>query len=197
MTEVSKTAQLLHFFAKEHGREGVPRKRLIKLAYMADILARQYLGHPISGFEYVKDHFGPNARELPDYTAELDTLDLAKEVSAPTGGGKYSTICLRSVNRPTDYAFSLGENEILGYVMVNYADMDLDEFIREVVKKTDPFLTATQHLEKLEMEVVDNTGRDAVGFDLEKVLHAETQFSEGQYSTLADFSRDIRDHLTH
>jgi hypothetical protein len=29
---------------------------------MADALARLYLGHPITHFGYIKDHYGPNDR---------------------------------------------------------------------------------------------------------------------------------------
>ncbi|MDQ3675069.1 MAG: hypothetical protein M3365_11955, partial [Gemmatimonadota bacterium] len=43
LTTPSKTAQVLRYFAQHYGGPGVPRKRLVKLAYMADILSRQYL----------------------------------------------------------------------------------------------------------------------------------------------------------
>src|SRR5258705_8020504 len=126
MSDVTKTAQLLHFFAKENGREGVTRKRLAKLAFMADILARQYLGRAISDLEYIKDQFGPYARELPDFTQELVDLEFASEFEERTSA-THRKIVLRDRGKPLTYGFTRGENEILAYVMANYAAMDLQE----------------------------------------------------------------------
>lgn len=187
--EISRDAQLLKFFAQAHGRRGVPRKRLVKLAYMADVLARQYLGHPLSSFVYLKDHFGPNVRELPDVVLELENADLAEQTTERDGGRR--TIRLRDTGRPIAFGFSLGENEILSYVTANYLEMDLEEFITDVVKTTDPFQAASLHGERLPMERVNDEKRREVGFDLEKILRAEREVAEGHYSTLADFADEL------
>lgn len=187
---VSKTAQVVGFFAQQYGGRGIPRKRLVKLTYVADVLARQYLGHSITDLEYIKDHYGPNARELPDAVAELVATGLADE--GVVRDGSYRSIRLRDTHQPIPYEFSLGENEVLGYVVKNYLSMDLSEFIDEVVKETDPFTEVDRHGEALPMHLVDNTMKSQVGFDLEAVLHAEQQAAEGEYKTLTQFGDELR-----
>ena len=190
MPTVSKTAQVLKYFAQQYGAQGIPRKRLVKAAYMTDILTRQYLGHPVTRFAYIKDHYGPNARELSEYAQELETAELASEVRKRDG--QRTSIQLKDNGRPLVFDFSLGELEILDYVASNYLNMDLAEFIDDVVKVTDPFSEVTVEGALLPMEIVDNTGRNDVGFDLERVAIGERQVEAGQYLTLAQFANVLR-----
>lgn len=190
MTGLTRTAQVLKFFAQQHGPPGVPRKKLVKLAYMSDILARQYLGHPISEFSYIKDHYGPNDRSLPDYVRELEEAGYAeqgREFNPP-----FRTYRLRDLGKPVVFGFTPGESEILGYVAANYMDMDLDEFIEEVVKATDPYKAVERDGERLPMHVIDGTVRDEVGFDLEALIQAEKQAEAGEYVTLSGLADELR-----
>jgi len=194
MPELSKNAQLIKFFAQQYGHPGVPRKKLAKLIYMADVLARQFLGKPMSDLVYIKDHYGPYARELPNYTKELVDADLAiesKELDPP-----YRSIRLRDSGHPIAFTFTPGENEILAYVVENYLNMDLDEFIDQVVKETDPFKAVHRDGERLPMETIDGVRATEIGFGLEAVLRAERQAAEGQGMTLTEFSRVLRADLT-
>src|SRR5688572_15613925 len=100
MPELSKTAQVLRLFAQAYGKPGIPRKRLVKLAYVADILAWQYLGHPLTALHWIKDHWGPNARDLPEVTAELEGQELAEEFTARDGAIR--TIYLRASHKPLE-----------------------------------------------------------------------------------------------
>src|ERR1041384_3195216 len=141
MPALSKTAQVFKFFAQQYGHPGLPRTKLAKLTYTSDVLARQYLGHPITDLVYIKDHYGPYARALPEYVRELESAELAEQTTHRDG--EHRTIRLRDLGRPIAFGFSPGENEILGYVAANYLSMDLDEFIDDVVKRTDPFKAAS------------------------------------------------------
>jgi hypothetical protein len=188
---ISKTAQVLKFFAQQYKAPGVPRKRLVKLAYMADVLARQYLGRPMTALRWIKDHYGPNARDLREYTQELADAELAREYEDEWGVER-RYIYLRDLGRPIAFDFSLGENEILAYIAANYLNMELEEFIAGVVKETDPFRAAASQGQPLDMDLINDSQRREVGFDLESVLKAESQESEGTFLTLADFSRAIR-----
>ena len=194
MPEISKTAQVLRLFAQAYGMPGIPRKRLVKLAYVADILGRQYLGHPLTQLHWIKDHYGPNARDLPEVTAELQDLDLAEEYTARDGMNR--TIYLRASHTPVAFEFTLGENEVLRYVVDNYLDMDLPEFIDDIVKQTDPFKAVTRTGDDLPMHIVDGEKRDEIGFDLESILRAEQQAAEGEWVRLADFANGLRADLT-
>jgi hypothetical protein len=194
MPNISKTAQVLRFFAQQYGPPGIPRKRLVKLAYMADILARQYLGHPITEFVYIKDHYGPNARELPEAAQELLDGELADEHTERDGS--YRKIRLRASHKLAVFDFTLGENEVLRYVVDNYLDMDIDEFVDDVVKETDPFKAVDRQEEVIPMDIVDGTKRAEIGFDLERILRAERQAAEGNSMTLADFMNELRTEIT-
>jgi hypothetical protein len=186
---ISKTAQVLRFFAQQYGSAGITRKRLVKLAYMSDVLSRQYLGQPITELGYIKDHYGPNARELPEFTKELVEAALADEWE--TWDGNYRRIRLRAMAPGGMFSFSLGETEILAYVAKNYLAMDIEEFIDSVVKNTDPFKQVIVHGEHLPMHIVDNTVRNGVGFDLERVAAAERQAEEGDFVTLGDLANEL------
>jgi hypothetical protein len=140
---------------------------------MADVLARQYLGRPITEFVYIKDHYGPNDRSLPEYVAELERAGLAEQGRLLTP--EYRTYRLRDLGKPVVFGFTPGENEILGYVADNYLNMEIEEFIELVVKETDPCKEVTQEGEELPMHLVDGTVRDEVGFDLEAIVRAEQQ----------------------
>src|SRR3954469_25167544 len=101
MRTISKTAQVLKYFAQHYGRPGIPRTRLGKCAFMADVIARQYLAHPITELVYRKDFFGPYARELPNYTSELVEAELVDEVTH----GSRGAIRLHDRGRAVAFAF--------------------------------------------------------------------------------------------
>ncbi|MGH7619176.1 MAG: hypothetical protein ACREPM_18295 [Gemmatimonadaceae bacterium] len=189
MRTLSKTAQVLKYFAQHYGRPGIPRTRLGKCAFMADVIARQYLAHPITELVYRKDFFGPYARELPKYTTELVEAELVNEVTH--GSGDSRAIRLHDRGHPVAFGFTPGEAEVLAYVSDNYLDMDLEEFVQEVVKKTEPFKTVHKHGDQLPMEVLDGVVRDAVGFDLEKLIRAEKQAETGEGITLDQFADEL------
>jgi len=161
---------------------------------MADILSRQYLGRPVTDFQWIKDHYGPNARELPEATDQLAEQGLAEETMSRDGERR--TIRLRALPTPALFGFTLGENEVLRYVVENYADMPIEEFIEDVVKETDPVKAVERQGDALPMEIVDGTMARVIGFDLERVLNAERQAAEGLAITLADFVNELRTELT-
>jgi hypothetical protein len=194
MAKISKTAQVLKYFAQQYGRPGIPRTRLGKFAYMADVISRQYLGHPITDFKYRKDHYGPYARELPEYTAELVAADLVDEISH-RGSGE-GAIRLHDLGRPIPFDFTAGEAEVLAYVMAHYEHMDFDEFVLAVVKETDPFKAVHKQGDVLPMHQLDGVVRSAVGFDLESIIRAEKQAEAGEYDTLDQFADALRSAAT-
>jgi len=168
------------------------------MIYMADIIARRYLGHPISEFDYQKDKFGPYSPEIPKAIAELESLDLVwvKDNKATSQEGRDASKVLFDSGRRIIFDFSLGENEVLGYVVSNYRSMDLKEFIDLVVKKTKPFLAQKRVRAPLPMDIVDNEGRDLVGFELEAIIKAERQAEAGDFVTARDFFDSFLARLT-
>lgn len=187
---LSKTSQVLCFFAQQYGAQGIPRKRLVKLAYMADVISRECLGRPITELQYIKDHFGPNARELEDFTAELQAQSAADEWTERDAGTRW--IRLRASASIPPFEFSLGELEVLGYVAANYLKMPVEEFIESVVKQTDPFLQVNRIGDLLPMSLVDGTVRDSLGFNLETVAHTAHEIERGNYVTLTQIADELR-----
>ena len=194
---LSKNAQLLKFFAQTY--PGIPRKRLVKLSYMADLVARQFLGHPISQFEYHAYYYGPYSQELPEAIAELETAGLAW--SKEEGRSQPDDVArkrLFDTGKPAALDFSLGENSVLGYVVSNFGEMDLDELILDFVYASRPYraaLVRERFNERIPMEIVDNEGRGEVGFDLERAIGAERQADEGQFLTAKDYFDGLRSRI--
>lgn len=189
-TTISKTAQVLRYFAQVYGHPGVPRKRLVKLAYMADILSRQYLGTAMTELHWISDHFGPNARDLPRFADELVSAELAEQNWVCDGNNR--TIHLRAAGLPVAFDFTIGEVEVLGYITENYLTMPIDEFVDQVAKNTDPYLAVEQLFADLPMHVVDGAAKRAVGFDLERIVKAEKQEEDGEFVTLAQLVDELR-----
>ena len=174
-TTISKTAQVLKYFAQQYGGPGIPCTRLVKMAYMSDLLAREYLGGPITDFRYYRYHFGPYDDAIVDVIEELVAADLAETKETYEGEEPTKRLCPRGA--PIQFGFSAGEQEILRYVTANYLTMDLEELFIDVVYQTAPMLQTKNLKEVLPMASVDNRGTNAVGFSLEAVLRAEQEES--------------------
>lgn len=196
-TPLSRNAQLYKFLAQQC--RGIPRKRLVKMAYMADLVARQYLGRPISTFNYVVYHYGPYPPETPETIEELSSRGLAwVQESVKAAPDDYAFKKLYDSGKPVVFDFTLGENEVLAYVVRNYLDMDTEELVEDVVYQTRPYreaLSSGRLREPIPMEIVDGEGRRELGFDLERVLKAERQAAEGHSLTSQEYFDGLRNRL--
>lgn len=192
--ELSRNAQLLKFFAQQD--RGIPRKRLTKMAYMCDVIALEYLGEQVSEFEYRWDLFGPYPPAMPDAVSELETANLGWSREQEAGEDGVSWKRLYDSGKPIAFDFTLGQHEVLAYVVANYLPMPMDELLDDVVYQTTPFVRRGVFRERLPMELSRNVGRNRVGFDLEAVARAEKQVETGQSMTGPEFFDDLRDRLT-
>lgn len=194
---LSRNAQLFKFFAQQCA--GMPRKHLIKMAYMADIISRQYLGHAISEFEYVVYYFGPYPPEAPAAIAELEDCGLAwTQAGGKADPEDHAFKRLFDSGKPTLFDFTLGENEVLAHVVRTYLKMDTDELVEDVVYATAPFKEAVSRGrlgERIPMELADREGFEDIGFDLEKVLKAEKQAQDGDFLTSRDYFDGLRNRI--
>lgn len=183
MTGLSKTEQVLKYFAQQYklppSRNGIPRKRLVKMAYMADVLAREYLGRPITDLDYHRNKFGPYDESIKAAIGDLVEAGLA-EVRVEWEGD-YQTKRLVDSGKPVSFTLTAAEMEILRYVAANYLHMPMAELLRDVVYQTLP-MQDTPMDQRLPMNLLDNRGVDAVGFDLEEVLRAEAEIDAGNFS---------------
>jgi hypothetical protein len=185
---LSRNAKLVKFFAQQY--RGVPRTRLVKLIYLADLLAREYLGAPISTLEYYKYKHGPYDEAIEDAIGELVASRLAEDIKDPWGRGLYKRVM--DLRRPVPFDFSLGESAVLDYVVTNYLDMDMKELLVDVVYETTPFKAVGRYNQKLPMRIADNSGTAMVGFNLEEILRAEQAGRSGDFVTLSEFVVELR-----
>lgn len=194
---LSRNLQLYKYLAQQC--KGMPRKHLVKMAYMADLVARQYLGHPISDLTYEVYYFGPYPPETPGVIAELESRGLAwTQPGLKAGQDDYAFKKLFDSGKPVVFDFTLGENEVLAYVVRNYLDMDTDELTEDVVKYTTPWQAAviSERLrERIPMEIVDGEALTEIGFDLEKVMEAERQVEAGDFLTAREYFDGLRSRI--
>lgn len=189
---LSRNALLVKYFAQLY--RGIPRKNLMKLIYEADVLAREYLGHPISTFNYVRYKYGPYAFTIEDVVTELVEAGHVEEKREPWFGfrseGAYRR--LLDQHKPIAFGFDLGESAILDYVVTNYLNMPIKEFIDDVIYQTAPMKSDVPKGKPLPMELADNAGTRKVGFRLHEVLEAEEAGRRGEFIALGDFVNELR-----
>lgn len=53
--KLSRTAQAILSLLGGAGEKGIPKEKLAPMLYMADVIAREYLGHPITDIEWTKE----------------------------------------------------------------------------------------------------------------------------------------------
>ena len=194
---LSRDAQLLKFFAQQY--RGIPRKRLVKMAYLSDLISRQYLDHPITGFQWFAYYYGPYADAIKDRVGELEKSGLAwVQESEATPEGDMAWKRLFDSGRPVPFDFSLGENEVLAYVVANYLNMDMEELLYDVVYQTTPYKAVMfeRFGSLLPMDLANREGKQSVGFDLEAVIKAERQVEAGHYVSAAGFFDGLRASIT-
>lgn len=196
-TALSRNAQVFKFFAQQS--PGIPRKHLAKMAYMADLISRQYLGHPISTFNYILYLYGPYPVETAETVNELVTQELARSV-AERRGTPYDPAPKRlyDAGKAVVFDFSRGENEILAFVVRSFLKMDTEELVEDVVYETEPFRRVVEQgrlKAPLDMDIVNGQGTDEVGFDLERVLAATAQAEAGDSQVARAWFDGLRNHF--
>jgi hypothetical protein len=158
------------------------------MAYLSDLLAREYLGEPITEFRYYRYDYGPYDDAVLDFIDELVSAGLAEvretyEHDAPTKR-------LYDFGKPVAFTFGLGEQEVLRYVTKNYLDMALQELLVDVVYQTPPMLAAIDKDPRdkfaLGMDDQNDVGTKLVGFKLEDVLRAEQEESFDDFAMAAN-----------
>ncbi len=191
-TALSRNALLVKYFAQVY--RGIPRKHLVKFIYEADVLAREYLGHPLSKFQYQHAKYGPYDPAIKDAVQELvDAGHVEVKRDGWFGeGSEGAYLRLLDQHHPVTFDFDLGESAVLDYVVTNYLNMPFEEFLHDVIYETAPMKKAGPKGTKLPMEVADNIGTKKVGFRLEEILKAEEAGRRGEFITLSAFVDELR-----
>ncbi len=193
-TALSRNALLVKYFAQVYA--GIPRKHLVKFIYEADVLAREYLGRPLSTFTYRKDAYGPYDPAIKEAVQELIAAGHVEEKRDRwvVGWGEWEGAYMRLMDQhhPVAFNFDLGESAVLDYVVTNYLDMPFKEFLHDVIYETLPMKAAGPKGSRLPMELSDHAGTRKVGFHLDEVLSAEEAGRRGEFITLSAFVAELR-----
>lgn len=189
---VGRNAQVLKYLTERSQRIGATK--LMKLAYLADITARKYLGHPVSEFEYIWYDYGPFDATYYDARNELIFAEVAEEQETPYPKSGYVKRTLVDLGQPVRYELSEVEMQILDYVYGKYGDLPLQGLLDQAYS-TEPMRKVKEEGregDRLPVEMVDNQGREELDFDIEKLAAAQQRIRSGRYVTLGDFESGLR-----
>jgi len=187
LLRLSRNAQVLRYLLEV--APGVGHTLLAKFAYLADLLSRQHLGHPISEMEYIYDNFGP-FDALAFYRAR-DELVRGRFITheAADIGGRAGFKMLPS-DLAVRYRFKEEEAEILAWVARKYASWNATDLNRLVVYPSKPMQNAQPGM-RLDMEQM-NHQPDELEFSLKRLLEGEQAISAGRVRPLADVLNELR-----
>lgn len=168
MQSVSRNAQVLRYLLALD--PGVGRTKLAKYAYLADLVALQYLGKPISAFRYRFDRHGPfDSRAFFEAKVELENAGLATESEVAIG--PYLEHSLYPTDRALEYGFTIAEARVLDYVAQTYLSMNARALCEDVVYQTLPMKKAKPG-RLIPMGLVTGASTP-LGFDLERMIMGE------------------------
>lgn len=185
---MSRNAQVLQYFV-QRSPEKLGVVKLEKLAFLADLYAREYLGRPVTDFRYV---FYTHGRFDSDRYAAIAELEEAGHVrtrpeSFLSGKNRRSIL---EVKAAESFDFARLEMEILDYVASVYGAVPLKPLLAEVYA-TAPMKAARRN-QPVPMGIADNRAKRTRGYDLEGVLAEEAEIDRGNYVLAADFFNALR-----
>lgn len=192
MPPLSRNAQVLRYLAEQVGPVGATKH--LKLAYLADLTAREYLGEPVSDFEYIWYDNGPFDSAFYQAREELELAGLGREDRKRFPDGKEKRT-FRNAERPVEYEFSPAERHVLDFIAESFGEAPLTRLLG-FVYDTEPMNQTSEEGDPLPMDIVDDLGKVESGFDLAGVLEARHQAEDGDYDTLEDFARGLRAEIT-
>ena len=174
-----KTKELIYFFICRLGGD-LGRTKLIKLAYLADLISRMSTGRPITSYVYQLFEHGPFDPGLYETIKALEKDGCIEErFVEELGGNRYA---LRGDQADPG---SLSEEEmfIAERVGEDYGRLPLDILLDEVVYRTEPARRARDARAlrtPLDMEACDNRIKDQLGVDLPTFLASKKAFAVGK-----------------
>lgn len=184
---LSRNAQVLRYFLEI--APGVGHTLLAKFVYLADVVARQHLGQPISEMEYVYDNHGP-FDAVAFYTARDELIEGGLISHGPAEIGGYAGFEMRATEQPAEYEFTEAEAEVLTWVGRKYGSWTATDLCSRVVYTSKPMQGAKPGA-RLDMDQMNREPQD-LEFSLERMLAGEKSADEGQVRPLADVLDELR-----
>jgi hypothetical protein len=188
---MTTNANLLEAILRQSGKP-LSRMRLLKIAYMADLLAWRVLGRPISRFNYHRYHHGPFDQEFYCALEELLSLGRARIDEVTTKEGHDCQLVYLVADAPPvrPEVFTRGDVHLIGLAVQKYRDLPLQTFL-VLVYETEPMKEARLN-QPLPMEAQRNKDRDqAGGISLEIILESREAFVRGESISHESLKREI------
>lgn len=188
MANLSRNAQVLRYLLQV--APGIGHTKLVKFAYLADLEARKYLGHPISQFTYYFNQHGPfDSGGFFGALSELKTGEFITENQIPCG--EYIGYEMLPTSQAAEFDFSTGEAEVLRYVATTYFSKTARDLCDDIVYKTEPMLEAEAG-KPLPMDKMNRAPGEGFGFNLERMLAGEASVAHGRTRPWAELMDELR-----
>lgn len=187
MPGLSRNAQVLRYLVEV--APGVGHTLLAKFAYLADLVARQYLGVPISEMRYRYDNHGP-FDAVGFYRARDELVEEGFITHEPTEIGGYAGFEMHATRRAVKYDLSEAQKEILQFVARKYASWTARDICDQVVYTSRPMKDAKPG-RLLDMDQLNREPKE-LEFNLERMLAGEKSADEGRVRPLADVLNELR-----
>lgn len=187
MPGLSRNAQVLRYLLEV--APGVGHTLLAKFTYLADLLARQHLGKPISEMRYTFDEHGPfDARRFYSARDELIEGGYITHGSADIGG--HAGFEMFPTNQAVEYSLTEEEAQILTWVARRYGSWTATDLCNQVVYTSKPMQNAKPGT-RLDMDQMNRKPED-LEFNIERMLAGEESAEEGRVRPLADVLNELR-----
>lgn len=186
---MSRNAEFLDLILERAG-EDLGHVRLLKLAYMADLLAWRVLGQPISEFQYKWHKHGPFDPTFYTALGELQERGRIEDRPNTTKDGHECSLVRRLQVSSVAEGFTRGQRHLVDLCVERYARLRLGELLR-IVYATEPMKSAQPSL-PLALEAQKNLDLERLGgVSLERILESEERIERGEWVDLGSFKRDL------
>jgi hypothetical protein len=188
---LSRDARVLQHFVQRALGGDLGITQLVKLAFLSDLFARQYLGTPLTDFDYIWHNHGPFDSKIYDVVDELEEAGLAQERTGFVWYNRWKRE-IRPQKHIKDLGFTAAEQAILDFVAERYEGLPLAELLEEVYA-TDPMVAVqAQGKRRVHLPMDDLNNRLREQFNLPALLAEEREVKRGNYVLADDFFDALR-----
>lgn len=186
---MSRNSRVLELVLQRAGKP-LGRIRLLKLAYLADLLAWRVLGAPLSEFRYFFHRNGPFDAAFYTALEELDQAGRITQEEITTQDGYECNLTRSTVPGYAPEGFTPGQVHLVDLAVKRYAALPQEELLRQVYA-TEPMKGANRG-QSLSMVTQKDRDRDAAaGISLEDILAARAAFQRGEWISFDEFKGEL------
>lgn len=177
--------------------QAYPSTWLLKLLYLADCEAEQWLGHPITDMAYVFHHYGPFDDRVYTCLDELESngkVTLENKSGATNRGEVWEGTYYRVKRKLRTSSLCDAERAVIDALMERYRGRAASQLTQDAYKTTPmPIAQKRGRGSKVDPKSGRNVERRRhAGLDVAAVLRAREQAKRGEVFALADVERELQ-----